>query len=234
MSNSALPFLALGIGSLLFGLLLGALSSRLAQDGGAARSMSRKLFHVGIFTGAVPAQLWLGFWGVVLYGAVIATLVARAYLRGERAPLFRALSREEDEGGKNRHLLIPLTATALGGISSVLLVGQFAIVGYLVCGWGDGVGEVAGQRWGKRTYGSLPFRGRRSLRTFEGSLAVLGGGFLGGWAALDLLGYSTLLSIGIGFLSAVAGAVSEGLSPEGTDNLWVQLLPSLASWWFLG
>ena len=29
------------------------------------------------------------------------------------------------------------------------------------------------------------------------------------------------------------GAVAEGLSGPGSDNFWVQLIPSLASWWFL-
>lgn len=234
MSNPTLRYLALGIGALVLGLVLGALSSRLARGGGALGSLSRKLFHIGIFTGAVPAQLWLGFWGVVLYGTVIGALVAQAYLRGERASLFRALAGGEDEGHRHRRLLVPLAATVLGGILSVLLVGPFAVVGYLVCGWGDGVGEPVGRRWGRRTYGSLPLGGCRSTRTVEGSLAVLAGGFLGGWAALDLLGHSVLTSVGIGLLAGAVGALSEGLSPEGTDNLWVQLLPSLVSWWFLG
>jgi phytol kinase len=234
VSGPTFPFFALGIGALLFGLLLGALSSRLTRSRGTAQGLSRKFFHIGIFTGAVPAQLWLGFWGVVLYGTVIGALVAQAFLRGEGSSLFRALVLEEDRNEKIRRLLVPLAATALGGLSSVLLVGHFAVVGYLVCGWGDGVGEVVGRRWGKRRYRS-PFRGSEpSFRTLEGSLAVLLGGFLGGWAALGLLGYATLLSVGVGFLVGLVGALSEGLSPGGTDNLWVQLLPSLASWWFLG
>jgi phytol kinase len=234
LSNPTISYIALGIGALVLGLVLGALSGRLARGGRPLGSLSRKLFHIGIFTGAVPAQLWLGFWGVVLYGTVIGVLVAQASLRGERASLFRALARGEDEDHRHRQLLVPLAATVVGGTSSVLLVGPFAIVGYLVCGWGDGVGEVVGQRWGRTTYGSLPLGGRRSTRTVEGSLAVLVGGFLGGWAALDLLGHSVLASVGIGLLAGAVGAVAEGLSPEGTDNFLVQLLPSLVSWWFLG
>jgi phytol kinase len=234
LSATILPYVALGVGALVFGLLLGSLSGRMARGDGPGRRLSRKVFHIGIFTGAAPAQLWLGFWGVVLYGTVIGALVAQAYVRGEGASLFRALARDGDGGGRRRQILAPLAATVVGGILSVLLVGPFAIVGYLVCGWGDGVGEIVGQRWGRRRYGSLPLYRRRSVRTLEGSMAVLGGGFLGGWAALDLLGYSPLLAVGVGLLAGAVGAVSEGLSPEGTDNLWVQLLPSLASWWFLG
>ena len=234
MSATILPYLALGVGSLVFGLFLGTLSVRMSRGDAPACRLSRKVFHIGIFTGAAPAQLWLGFWGVVLYGTVIGALVAQACVRGEDASLFRALARDGEAGAGRCQVLAPLAATVVGGILSVFLVGPFAIVGYLVCGWGDGVGEIVGQRWGRRRYGSLPFYRRRSVRTVEGSLAVLGGGFLGGWAALDLLGYPPLLSVGVGLLAGAVGAVSEGLSPEGTDNLWVQLLPSLASWWLLG
>jgi phytol kinase len=234
LNPAILPYLALGAGSLVFSLLLGGLSGRMARGEGPARRLSRKVFHIGIFTGAAPAQLWLGFWGVVLYGSVIGALVGQACVRGEGAFLFRALARDGEGGAGRRQILAPLVATIVGGILSVFLLGSFAIVGYLVCGWGDGVGEIVGQRWGRRRYRSLPLNRRRSVRTVEGSLAVLGGGFLGGWAALDLLGYAPLLCVGGGLLAGAVGAVSEGLSPEGTDNLWVQLLPSLASWWLLG
>jgi phytol kinase len=234
LSAAILPYLALGAGSLVFGFLLGSLSGWMARRDGPTRRLSRKVFHIGIFTGAAPAQLWMGFWGVVLYGTVIGALVGQAYLRGEGAFLFRALTRDGEVGARRRQLLAPLAATVVGGILSVFLVGPFAVVGYLVCGWGDGVGEIVGERWGRRTYGSLPLNGRRSVRTVEGSLAVLGGGFLGGWAALGLLGFAPLLSVAVGLLAGAVGSVSEGLSPEGTDNLWVQLLPSLASWWILG
>jgi phytol kinase len=234
LSAAILPYLALGGAALVFGLLLGTLSGRMARSEGPARGLSRKVFHIGIFTGAAPAQLCLGFWGVVLYGTVIGALVAQARVRGERAFLFRALARDGEAGDGRRQILAPLAATVVGGILSLFLVGPFAVVGYLVCGWGDGMGEIVGRRWGRRRYGSLPLNRRRSVRTVEGSLAVLGGGFLGGWAALDLLGYPLLLSVGVGLLAGTVGAVSEGLSPEGTDNLWVQLFPSLVSWWLLG
>jgi dolichol kinase len=234
LNHSTLSFLTLGIGTLAFGLLVGSLSARVAKRGTQSRSLGRKSFHVAVFTGAVPAQLWLGFWGVVLYGVVLALLVGQAVLRRSASSLFGALAREGDGEERATLVLLPLVMTALGGLLGVLLVGRFAVVGYLVCGWGDGAGEVVGGRWGRKTYSPPLSRGRGPSRTLEGSLAVLGAGSLGGWAALGLLGHPPLSALGIGFVAGLVGAVSEALSGRGTDNLWVQLLPSLTAWWFLG
>lgn len=234
MSDTALSFLTLGVGTLAFGLGLGAVSIRLGRGEGSRRSLGRKTFHIAVYSGAVPAQLWLGFWGVVLYGVVIALLVAQGLLRGAASPLFRALARKGGGERQVRTILLPLLMTALGGLLGVLLVGRFAIVGYLVCGWGDGVEELVGAVWGRRRYTPPLLAGRDPPRTMEGSLAVLFAGLLGAWAALGLLGYPPLSALGIGFLAGLVGAVSEGLSGNETDNLWVQLLPSLTAWWFLG
>jgi len=234
LSSPTLSFLGLAMGTLVAGLFLGVVCSRLGGGDGPRGSLGRKTFHIAVFTGAVPVQLWLGFWGVVVYGTVIASMVALGLLRGERASIYRALAREGDGEGQRRLVLVPLAMTALGGLLSVLLVGRFAIVGYLVCGWGDGAGELAGRVWGRRKYRSPLSRGQGSTRTLEGSLAVLAAGFLGGWAALDLLGAPPLSSLGVGLIAGAVGALAEGLSGEGTDNLWVQLLPSLTAWWFLG
>ena len=232
--SSLLPWLALPLVSLLYGLLLNRLSVLLSRRAPNAQGLDRKTFHVGIFTGAAVSQLLMGFWGVVLYGTTIALLVLVAYWRGERSTLFRNLARGEYGGARGLLVILPLSATALGGLLGVLLVGQFSIVGYLVCGWGDAAGEIVGRGWGRRPY-SPPFSlGKTATRSLEGSMAVLAIGFLGAWAALDLLGYSPLQSIGVGFACGLLGAGAEAVSGKGTDNLWVQLLPSLFAWWLLG
>ncbi|MGW8267528.1 MAG: hypothetical protein ACWGSQ_14270, partial [Longimicrobiales bacterium] len=102
-------------------------------------------------------------------------------------------------------------------------------------GWGGGAGKLVGRVWGERTYAPLLSGGDAPARTVEGSLAVLFAAFLGAWAALGLLGYPPLPALGIGFLAGLVGAVNEGLGGGwGVDNLWLQLLPSLTAWWFLG
>jgi len=220
--------------SLAYAVLLTAFAEYLSRWNPRVQGLDRKLFHAGIFTGAVPSQLLMGFWGVVVYGSAIALLVLLAYQRGERSALYRILGRREDGREKNLLVVIPLGATALGGLLGVLLVGNFAVVGYLTCGWGDAAGELVGRNWGRRPY-SPPFSlGKTPIRSVEGSLAVFVLGFLGAWAALGLLGYPLFQGMGVGFACALTGAGGEAVSGKGTDNLWVQFFPALTAWWLLG
>jgi len=172
--SSLLPWLALPLASLLYGFLLNRLAALLSRRVPDAQGLDRKTFHVGIFTGAAVSQLLMGFWGVVVYGSTIALLVLVAYWRGERSALFRNLARGEDGREMGLLVILPLSATALGGLLGVLLVGQFSIVGYLVCGWGDAAGEVVGRGWGRRPY-SPPFSlGKTATRSLDSNRWVLG------------------------------------------------------------
>jgi len=192
-------------------------------------SFSRKVFHAAVFTGAVPAQLFLGFWGVVVYGIVFAGFVLLSVGGGTGSSLFDALARPQDGQSARRFVLLPLIATALGGLVSVLLVGDFAVVGYLVCGWGDAVAEPVGARWGRHRY-AVPFSaGSDHTRSLEGSAAVLVAGTVGGWVALGLLGIPQPLAAGAGLVCGCVAAVAEGLSGRGSDNFWVQVLPALVA-----
>ena len=69
------PLFVLGVASFAFGLAAASLVGGMAMGGEAPRRFSRKVFHAIIFTGAVPAQLLAGFWGVVVYGTVISLIV---------------------------------------------------------------------------------------------------------------------------------------------------------------
>lgn len=227
-------WLLLPLVSLAYGLLIVQVVQHVSHRNPGVKGLDRKLFHIGIFSGAVPFQFFLGFWGIVIYGSTLGLLVLVALKRGERSPLYRLLRRRDDGGEEELLVLIPLGATALGGLSGVLLVGNFALVGYLTCGWGDAAGELVGRNRGRRAY-SPPFSlGRSAARSVEGSLAVLVFGFLGAWAALGLLGHSLLEGIGVGFACGLIGAAGEAVSGKGTDNFWTQLLPALAAWWLLG
>ena len=223
----------MGLGTLVFGLLLGAVSGHLAKAGSPGRVLGRTTVHIAVLSAAVPAQFWLGFWGVVLYGTVLTSVVALGYLRKERSSLYRILAADEGEATSGP-ILLPMAATALGGGLGVLLVGPFALVGYLVCGWGDGAAGMVGRVFGHRRYTRPFLKARAPFRTLEGSTAFLVSATLGGWAALSLLGHPTLTSIGMGVVVSLVGTVAEGMSGKGTDNFWTQLLPSLTAWWFLG
>ena len=225
--------LILGLVSLGFGLIIAYLAGELAKRGKGSPGLRRKLAHVGIFSGAVPAHLLQGFWGVVTYGTVISVVVLLALRQGPGHSFYDALARPSDGDDSRRFVFGPLVFTAMGGLLASLLVGDFAVVGYLVCGWGDAAGEVVGEKWGRHRYSSPLSGDRGRTRSLEGSLGVLGAGFLGAGAAMGLLGYSLPQALGIGLLCGGAGALAEGLSGHGTDNLWVQLLPSLLAWRFL-
>jgi phytol kinase len=217
----------LGVISLGFAFALAALLDALARRRGLP--FSRKVFHAAVFTGAVPAQLALGFWGVVVYGVVMAAFVLLSVRAGAGSTLYDTLARPGDRESTRRFIVLPLVATALGGLVGVLLVGDFAVVGYLVCGWGDAVGEPAGTRWGRHRY-SVPFSAIPGhTRSLEGSAAVLVAGGVGGSLALGLLGIGLPLAVEVGLACGAVGAVAEGVSGHGSDNFWVQLLPSLVA-----
>lgn len=228
------PLLVVGLASLGFALALASLVGGMARAGHAPRSLSRKVFHAAIFSGAVPAQLLQGFWGVMVYGSVVALIVLVAYWQGPGSAFYDGLARPSDGRQSHRSILVPLLATALGGLLSTLLVGSFAVVGYLVCGWGDAVGEPVGERWGRHRY-STPLASRCTrTRSLEGSVAVFLAGSLGALMAILLLGYPLSSAIWIAFACGGIGAIVEGLSGPETDNLWVQLGPALLAWWVLG
>ena len=114
------------------------------------------------------------------------------------------------------------------------LVGEFAIVGYLVCGFGDAAGEAVGRKWGRHVYRPPFLNSKAYTRTVEGSLGVFLIGALGAGIALFLLGFG-LPELLLGALVCGAlGSVAEGLSGPRTDNFWVQVIPSLAAWWLIG
>ena len=229
-----MPFwIVLPLLTLIYGLALTFLAGRITPLSSQGQALQRKVFHVGIFTGAVPAQLSFGFWGVVLYGMTVSSLVFLSLPRGSQSSLYRILDRS-GKGEGRAGILLPLLSTALGGILTVLLVGEFAVVGYLACGWGDAAGEIVGLRFGRHSLPSLPPGSRTSSKTLEGSVAVLLLAGLGSWAALALLGFEPFPAAGAGLVSGAVAAVAEALSWKRTDNLWVQLLPAVVAWWLLG
>ncbi|NJD09358.1 MAG: hypothetical protein FIB01_02565, partial [Gemmatimonadetes bacterium] len=122
------------------GLLAATLVARLRR-GGMRVPYTRKIFHFCIFTAVTIVQLRWGLPGVTVFGSLVSLLVLGAVLRGDGHPLFEALARPTDAPHRARFVLVPLLTTALGGGFANLLFPGYAWVGYLVCGWGDAVGE---------------------------------------------------------------------------------------------
>lgn len=210
---------ALGVGTL----------AAYARGRGLAVPYTRKIFHFGIFTGAAVVHSLWGLPGTNAFGAVLACVVLVAALRGDRDPIYRVLARETDRPRRTMFILVPLFTTALGGLGSALLTGPYATVGYLVSGWGDAVGEPVGTRWGKHKYRVPSLGGVPATRSFEGSAAV----FLVGWAGATLALWRLTdpsPAVLVGLACAAVGALAEGLSNHGLDNLTVQLAASGTAW----
>jgi len=200
-----------------------------ARRRGLAVPYTRKIFHFGVFTGAAVAYSLWGLPGTNAYGAVLAGVVLVAVLRGDRDPIYRVLARETDRPRRKLFILVPLVTTALGGLVSALLTGPYATVGYLVSGWGDAVGEPAGTRWGKHKYRVPSLGGVPATRSFEGSAAV----FLVGWLAATVALWNLAdpsRAVLVGLACAGVGALAEGLSNHGLDNLTVQIAASGTAW----
>lgn len=187
---------------------------------------TRKVFHFGIFTMASAVHLFWRLPGVVVFGAVTLLLVLYAVKRGDRHPWYEALARPTDQPHRTLFILVPLFTTALGGFASNLLFPGFAYIGYLVCGWGDAVGEPVGSRWGRHPYRVPSFGAVSATRSLEGSVAVFVVGSMA--AAIGLLagGFSIMQCVLVGLACGSAGALVEAVSTHGLDNFTTQLAAS--------
>ena len=217
-----------GLG-LIWGATLAAVVAHLRRRG-VRIPYTRKIFHFGIFTAAAGIHATWGLPGTNSYGAAVAGLVLAAVLVGEGNGLFEALARETDRPRRGLFVVVPLAATAVGGLAAALWTGPFAAVGYLVAGWGDAVGEPVGTRWGRHPYSVPSLAGVPAVRTLEGSLAVFLVAWLASSIALMALDVSGSTLVGVGFACALGATAVEAVSNHGLDNLTVQLAASGIAW----
>jgi phytol kinase len=208
--------------------------ARLHDRAGVRTPYTRKVFHFAVFTAATLVQIRWGLPGVSVFGAVISLIVLYIVARGDAFPAYEALARPSDEPHRHRFVLIPLLTTALGGGIANLAFPGFAWVGYLVCGWGDAVGEPVGTRWGRHRYRVPSMAGVPATRSLEGSAAVLLVGALAAFSGLLAVGRTPLEAGAIALAAGSAGALVEAFSTHGLDNLTVQVAATAAAWWVGG
>jgi phytol kinase len=186
---------------------------------------TRKLFHVLIFTTAVFVQAIGGFWAVCVLGSMVALVVGFAVFRGQGDRLYEALAREQDGPDRTYYIVVSYFATMIGGMTSNIIFGPLAVVGYLVGGLGDAAGEPAGVRWGRHPYKV----GAIVTKTFEGSLAVLAASVVAlliGVAISPQLSFD-LRSLIVVPLIALICTLVEAFSPRGWDNVSMQVVPTV-------
>lgn len=199
------------------------------QRRGVRTAYTRKIFHFTIFTTASIVQLIWQLPGVVVFGSVLALVVLWAVWRGDGNGLYEAMARPSDSPRRTLFILIPLLTTAAGGGISNLLFPSYAYIGYLVCGWGDAVGEPVGSRFGRHRYNVPSLGGVPSTRSYEGSAAVFIVGSTAALFGLLAAGLAFAYALPIAFLAGLAGALVEAISNHGLDNLTVQVAGAAAA-----
>lgn len=191
---------------------------------------TRKIFHFAIFTAAGALHLALGLPAVVVFGSVTTAIVLFAVWRGDGFAFYEAMARPSDAPRRTLFILIPLATTAVGGVLSNLAFPAHAFVGYLVCGWGDAVGEPVGTRWGRHRYRVPSMGGVPATRSLEGSAAVFAAGTLATAVALAVIGTPPAALAQIALAAGTAGALVEAVSTHGLDNFTVQVAASAAAY----
>jgi phytol kinase len=195
---------------------------------GLKTGYTRKTFHFLIFTSAVAVQRVWGTPILCLFGGMTTLVVFYAIFRGEGHLLYEAMARENDTPHRTHYIVVPYLATLIGGLTSNILFGPVAVVGYMVAGLADAIAEPVGTRFGKHRYRVPSFRRVKSTRSLEGSAAV----FL---ACLPAITLGALLCPDLALTSrsfltvpllAVACTVLEGVSPHGWDNATMQVIPA--------
>jgi len=209
--------------AVVYTLAAAAVASRLRMAGRVRTAYTRKIFHFAIFTAAGALQFAWGLPAVVIFGSVVSAAVLWAVYRGDGFPLYEALARPSDAPHRTLFVLVPLATTAAGGVLGNLLFPAVAYVGYLVCGWGDALGEPVGTRWGLHRYRVPSLRGVPATRSLEGSTAVFLAGSLAAFLGLLAADVSGPAAAYVAIASGLAGAGAEAVSTHGLDNLTVQL-----------
>lgn len=200
----------------------------LKRKKGLRTGYTRKIFHFLIFTTAAVLHAAAGTPVVCLFGGMTSIVLLYALLRGSGHLLYEGVAREKDAPHRSYFIVVPYFATVIGGIASNILFGEVAVVGYLVTGIGDAIGEPVGTRFGRHTYRVPSFRGVKTTRSLEGSAGV----FLASAIAIvvaipicPLLGFSARSLLAIPILAA-GSTLLEAISPHGWDNATMQIVPA--------
>lgn len=189
---------------------------------------TRKVFHFLIFSSVAVIQWIWGTSAVCLFGGTCSLVIFYSIFRGEGNPLYEAMARESDEPHRTYYIVIPYFATLIGGLTSNILFGPVAVVGYLVTGFADAVGEPVGTRFGKHTYRVLSRTSVRAVRSWEGSAAVVIMSVVAMFMAVALtpeLAISHVPWLFVPAFAVVCGLV-EAITPRGWDNTTLQVVPS--------
>jgi phytol kinase len=204
----------------------------LKQIKGCKTGYTRKIFHFSIFASVVIIQMVWDTSAVCLFGGACTLVIFYAVRKGSGNFLYEAIAREKDEPHRTYYIVIPYFATLIGGLASNILFGHIAVVGYLVTGLGDAVGEPFGTKFGRHIYKVPSLTSVKAIRSWEGSMAV----FVMSVAAIATsifilpdLNFANKSFVLVPLLGLVSAGI-EAISPHGWDNATMQIIPSCLAW----
>lgn len=213
--------LAIALLSLVISFGAGILAGYLKLHKGLKTNYSRKVFHFIVFSAATLIAWFWGLPGTIIFGISSGIFLITSLLQGDGSMLYEGIAREQDRPQRSLYLIAPFVGTAIGGMLGNLFFGASAIVGYLVVGWGDAVGEPFGVMFGRHKYRVFTLTGINCQRSLEGSMAV----FIASTLAASLLLMNPLHGAIIGLVATLV----EAQSPHGLDNLTVQIAATAAA-----
>ena len=192
---------------------------------GVKTGYTRKIVHVSGYMAVAFLQSYGGLPLTFIFTFNVGVVILHAILMGDGNVLYEALARENDAPNRTRFILIPFFATMVGGLITNMTFGEMSIMGYLVLALGDASGEVVGTRFGKHKLPVPPFFSKENFRkTWEGSLSVFIASVVAIYIGLYLISFS--MSVWLIFLVALVFTLVEAISPRGTDNLTMQVIPA--------
>ena len=172
-----------------------------------------------------------GFATVNAFAAGVVAVVLFGVWRGTGNIIFEGMARERDKPHRAFYVFVPLLTTALGGIVANFLTENYALVGYLVVGWGDAVGEPVGVWLGKHEYQVWTLRKVPCIRTLEGSAAVGITAWLAAIVGLTMgLDFPIATAAVHGCAIALVSMSLEAVSPHGSDNFTVMVGAAVTAW----
>jgi phytol kinase len=213
------------------GFICGALKRHFQWQTG----YTRKLLHFIIFFTAVGLHIWGGMPAVNMLGIGMGIFVLGSIWAGKGNLFYEAMAREKDAPQRSFFIFVPYISTALGGLTSNLLFGSSAIMGYVLCGAGDAIAEPVGLRFGKHSYRVISLRKVKvSERTVEGSASIFIVCLMLSFLFFNYF-YHLSLSISIiaSLLTAFVIVVVEAVSFHGADNFTIQVVASALTYSFV-
>jgi len=197
---------------------------------GVRVNYTRKVFHILNFSYAAGAFLLGGTVAVLFFGGMGIGAMILVYFLPEGHILLEGIARDQDAPHRKFYVMFPFAVTAVAGLVDSWLIPQFAVVGYLVSGWGDAAGEPVGARWGRHRYKVRALWGVACTRSVEGSVGVFLASWLAAFVGLQIARVDWLWSIPISLAAAAAAALVEAVSSHGLDNLTVQMAAAFTAY----